>query len=37
MVFPPLNNLTNFSLKSESEDEEPVLRGSKGKRGGARR
>jgi hypothetical protein len=28
-------DLKNFSLRSEDEDEEPVLRG-KGKRGGAR-
>jgi hypothetical protein len=36
MSFPRVDP-RNFSLKSEDEDEELVLRGSKGKRGGARR
>jgi hypothetical protein len=36
MAFPRVD-LRNFSLKSEDEDEEPVLRGSKGRCGGARR
>jgi hypothetical protein len=36
MSFPRVD-LRNFSLKSEDEDKEPVLRGSKGKRGGAQR